>query len=85
MAAAQEAFSQEAFGLHCVSERAPDGQPLLDEQDEEEVAQTFPRVSFVLGDGRDLGEGTLFITSRWACFSWLFALWNQPLSSSKVL
>ena len=78
MAALPHSFSPEAFGLHWVSERAPDGQPLLDEQDEEEVAQTFPRVSFVLGDGRDLGNGTLFITTRCAWFYWMHALWNKP-------
>ncbi len=52
----------EAFGLQYVAERAPDGGPPLEE--DEELAQAFPRVALVLGSGHDLGDGTLFITTR---------------------
>ena len=51
-----------ANGLQRVAERAPDGQPMLQD---EELARSFPGVSLVLGDGRDLGAGALFITTRY--------------------
>jgi len=60
MAAAPPA--PEAFDLQRVAERAPDGGPPLEE--DEELAQAFPRVALVLGSGHDLGDGTLFITTR---------------------
>ena len=50
-----------ANGLQSVAERAPDGQPMLQD---EELARSFPGVSLVLGDGCDLGAGALFITTR---------------------
>ena len=50
-----------AHGLQRVAERAPDGQPMLED---EELARSFQGVSLVLGDGRDLGAGSLFITTR---------------------
>lgn len=56
------AAAPEAHGLQRVAERAPDGQPMLQD---EELARSFPGVSLVLGDGRDLGAGSLFITTRY--------------------
>ena len=58
----EAAAAPEAHGLQRVAERAADGQPMLQD---EELARSFPGVSLVLGDGRDLGAGSLFITTRY--------------------
>ena len=65
------AAAPEAHGLQRVAERAPDGQPMLED---EELARSFPGVSLVLGDGRDdLGAGALFITTRYVAWVCAFA------------
>ena len=68
------AAAPEAHGLQRVAERAPDGQPMLQD---EELARSFPGVSLVLGGGCDLGAGALFITTRCPA-PWLHAARAAP-------
>ncbi|KAK9824000.1 hypothetical protein WJX72_006891 [[Myrmecia] bisecta] len=52
-----------AYGLHPFAE-ITDGQPVLDQEDDEALAGSYPQVSLVLGADLDQGPGTLFITTR---------------------
>ena len=65
MTSSQQDINPEAFGLSRFDE-VEAGRPVLDSEEEEEIAKEFPEVSFVLGDRLDQGQGTLFITSRCA-------------------
>ena len=65
MMSGQQDINPEAFGLSRFDE-VEAGRPVLDSEEEEELAKEFPEVCFVLGDRLDQGHGTLFITSRWA-------------------
>ncbi|CAL5227014.1 g9905 [Coccomyxa viridis] len=63
MAAAQQDIHAAHFGLEDFSDFS-DGMPVLDEDDEEELANSYPSVAVILGSSHDLGTGTLFITTR---------------------
>ena len=41
-----------------------EGMPVLEEEDEEELAKSCPAIAVILGSSHDLGSGTLFITTR---------------------
>ncbi len=56
--------SAESFGLtpHAQLEA---GTPVLDADDGEELAKRFESISLVLGDNLDMGQGSLYITTRY--------------------
>jgi len=62
MAAEQDIDAAE-FGLEDFSDFT-DGMPVLEEEEEEELAKSCPAVAVILGSSHDLGSGTLFITTR---------------------
>jgi len=51
------------FGLQPYTD-LEDGAPVLDADEGEELAKSFPSVSLVLGHNLDVGQGSLFITTR---------------------
>ena len=75
MAAAGHDVHAAQFGLEDFSEFT-DGMPVLEEEDEEEMASSYPGVAVILGSSHDLGIGTLYITTR--CTA-------RPFSTSKAL
>ena len=77
MAAAGQDVHAAQFGLEDFSEFA-DGMPVLDEDDDEEMAKSYPGVAVILGSSHDLGTGTLFITTR--CTAGLYGLLRLRLS-----
>lgn len=64
MAAAEQDIQAAQFGLEDFSSFS-DGMPVLDEEDEEDLAKSYPAVAVILGSSHDLGTGTLFITTRY--------------------
>ena len=67
MAAAEQDVNAAQFGLEEFTDFS-DGMPVLEEEDEEEMAKSYPSVAVILGSSHDLGAGTLFITTRYcAC------------------
>ncbi len=63
MAAAEQDIHAAQYGLEDFSDFS-DGMPVLEEDDEEEMAKSYPGVAVILGSSHDLGTGTLFITTR---------------------
>lgn len=63
MAAAEQDINAADFGLEDFSDFT-DNMPVLDEDEEEELAKSYPGVAVILGSSHDLGSGTLFVTTR---------------------
>lgn len=53
-----------AWQAYEVAERDQDGNPLLAEDDDEQLLQQYPDVLLTLGSDIEQGVGKLFITSR---------------------
>ncbi|CAK0786113.1 hypothetical protein CVIRNUC_009326 [Coccomyxa viridis] len=63
MAAALQDINAADFGLEDFSDFA-DGMPVLEEDEDEELAKSYPAVAVTLGSSHDLGSGTLYVTTR---------------------
>ena len=64
MAAALQDINAADFGLEDFSDFA-DGMPVLEEDEDEELAKSYPAVAVTLGSSHDLGSGTLYVTTRY--------------------
>ena len=64
MAAAEQDVIAAQYGLEDFTDFS-DGMPVLEEEDEEEMAESYPSVAVILGSSHELGTGTLFITTRY--------------------
>ena len=64
MAAALQDINAADFGLEDFSDFA-DGMPVLEEDEDEELAKSYPAVAVNLGSSHDLGSGTLYVTTRY--------------------
>lgn len=60
----QAEINMSAFGLTPVSERNPDGGPMLSQVEQEAVLSSYPDVSLVLGQNLNQGCGSLYVTTR---------------------
>lgn len=63
MAGGQLEPKAQNFGLQPYTD-VENGAPVLDADGGEELADSFPSVSLVLGHNLDVGQGSLFITTR---------------------
>lgn len=53
-----------ALGLQLVTERTDAGTPIVDTENDENIAHIQPDVGIVLGEGHVEGPGTLYVTTR---------------------
>jgi len=53
-----------ALGLQLVTERTETGTPVVDTENDENIAHIQPDVGIVLGEGHVEGPGTLYVTTR---------------------
>jgi hypothetical protein len=69
-----------ALGLSLVTERAETGAPVVDTENDENVAHIQPDVSIVLGEGHAEGPGTLYVTTRlMAMISFFLSFFFSPV------
>ena len=64
MTAALQDINAADFGLEDFSDFS-DGMPVLEEDEDEELAKSYPAVAVTLGSSHDLGLGTLYVTTRY--------------------